>query len=40
MKKEELLNAFMEFIEDKFPELIEEEKEKTVFSLWRGLRGN
>ena len=32
MKKEELLNTFMEFIEDKFPELIEEEKEKTVFS--------
>ena len=27
MKKEELINAFMEFIEDKFPEMIEEEKD-------------
>lgn len=26
MKKEELINAFMEFIGENFPELIEEEK--------------
>lgn len=32
MKKEELINAFMAFIQDEFPELIEEEKEKTGFS--------
>ena len=32
MKKEELINAFMEFVGEKFPELIEEEKEKTGFS--------
>lgn len=32
MKKEELINTFMTFIQDEFPELIEEEKEKTGFS--------
>ncbi|PKY92998.1 hypothetical protein [Facklamia hominis] len=32
MKKEELINVFMEFVGEKFPELIEEEKEKTGFS--------
>ena len=32
MEKQELINVFMESIEDKFPELIEEEKEKTGFS--------
>ena len=32
MKKEKLINAFMEFVGEKFPELIEEEKEKTGFS--------
>ena len=32
MKKEELTDLFMKFVEDQFPELIEEEKEKTGFS--------
>ncbi|WPJ91062.1 hypothetical protein R0V13_01345 [Facklamia hominis] len=32
MKKEKLINAFMEFVGEKFPELIEEEQEETGFS--------
>lgn len=33
MKKEELINAFMEFVEEKFPELVEEEAEFAVEKL-------